>query len=137
MAGAEDVRSVPRAEARNSLKKAQELVAAAESALSDAQWNAAGLDAIHAGICGADAALIAVAGVRSASMDHGAAGQLLTARVRDFTSTQRRHLTGLLKEKNAVSYEGRLVTDVEARQLVDHARRLVRWAAELVGRQLP
>jgi hypothetical protein len=137
MPPAEDARSVPRADARSSLKKAQELVAAAESALSEGRWNAAGLDAIHAGICGADAALIAVAGVRSASKDHGVAVQLLAARVRDFTAAQRRHLTGLLKEKNAVAYEGRLLTEVEARQLVDHGRRLVRWSTELVGRQLP
>lgn len=34
--------------------------------------------------------------------------------------------------KNAVAYEQRLLTEVEARKLVDHAVRFVGWAGEVV-----
>ncbi len=34
--------------------------------------------------------------------------------------------------KGVVAYEQRPLTEVEAMQLVDHARRLVRWSALLV-----
>ena len=133
----EPARDVPKAEARRSLKMAHELVDTADWALRSERWHAAGLDAIHAGICGADAALIAVAGIRSVSQDHGAVVELLAAHVRDFTATQRRQLTGLLKEKNDVAYEQRPLTDVEAHRLVDQSRRFVKWAGAIVDRQLP
>lgn len=133
----EPAREVPKADARRSLKMAHELVDTAGWALGSERWHAAGLDAIHAGICGADAALIAVAGIRSVSGDHGAAIELLAAHVREFTAIQRRQLTGLLKEKNDVSYEQRPLTDVEARRLVDQARRFVKWADAVVERHGP
>ena len=34
--------------------------------------------------------------------------------------------------KNAVAYEQRLLSEIEARQLVDHAKRLLRWAEQVV-----
>jgi hypothetical protein len=132
----EPTREVPKADARRSLRMAHELVETAEWALGSKRWHAAGLDAIHAGICGADAALIAIAGVRSVSQDHGAVVELLAAHSREFTATQRRQLTGLLKEKNNVAYEQRPLTDVEARRLVDQSRRFVKWAGVIVERQL-
>jgi len=57
---------------------------------------------------------------------------LLEQQVPEFTATQRRQLGGLLKMKNQVAYEERLLTDVEARQLLDHAVRLARWAERAV-----
>jgi hypothetical protein len=38
-------------------------------------------------------------------------------------------MLGLLRMKNVVAYEQRLLSETEARQLVDHARRLVRWSS--------
>jgi hypothetical protein len=113
--------------------KGDEYLAVSEQALVDANWNAAGLAAIHAGISLADAVLVGVAGVRSLEPDHGAAIDLLDERVAAFGSTQKRHLAGLLRMKNAVEYERRLLGQVEARQLVDHARRFARWAHERLG----
>lgn len=80
--------------------------------------------------------MIAAAGVRSSSKDHGAVIELLRERVTEFTPLQRRQITGLLKKKNAVSYEARLVTSVEARQLADQARRFVEWATDVVERHI-
>lgn len=58
---------------------------------------------------------------------------LLEERVAGFAGTQRRHLNGLLRMKNAVEYEKRLLTRVEAQQLLDHARRFARWAHKMLG----
>lgn len=127
-----EVRAVPRSGARVALLKAQEFVASAEAACSASRWDAAGLSAIHAGTSAADAAVIAAAGVRSASKDHGAVIELLGERVTEFSPTQRRQLAGLLKKKNAIAYEQRLAEKVEAQQMVDQAARLVLWAEGVV-----
>lgn len=127
-----DVRAVNPHEASKALEKAKEFTASAACDLAAARWNAAGLAAIHAGICAADAALIASQGVRAAGQDHGAAVTVLESRVPAFGASQRRQLAGLLKMKNKVEYESRGVTDVEARQLVDQAERFTRWAGGVV-----
>lgn len=136
MARARDVTPTDRGEARNSLKKAEEMSSAAASELATGHWNSAGLNAVHAGICAADAALIASAGVRSSSQDHGAVLALLEEGVSEFTATRRRQLGGLLKVRNVVAYEQRLLTETEARQLTDQANRLTKWAAAVVRDQL-
>lgn len=128
-----DVRVVPRSNAKGSLAKAEEFFGAAEAAAAGAQWNASGLDAIHAGISAADAALAAAAGLRSVSSDHGFVVRLLESNVPAFSAQQRRHMAGLLQMKNTVAYENRLVTETEARQLLDHAKRFMRWARQVVG----
>lgn len=136
MASPGETRATPRAEALKPLAKCVEFAEAAHAALGDSRWNAAGLSAIHAGISAGDAALIASAGLRSASQDHGVVVSLLDAQVPEFTATQRRQLGGLLKMKNRVAYEQRLLTETEARQLVDHSGRLVNWARQVVSHHL-
>jgi hypothetical protein len=107
--------------------KAEECLAAAETNLELERWNAAGVLAVHAGISLADAALADIAGLRTRDPDHSAIVRLLDERVAGFDGAARRQLSGLLKMKSAVEYEERLLTEVEAVQLVDHARRLNRW----------
>jgi len=131
-----DVADVPRGEARTALTKSLEFSEASRAEAAAKRWNAAGLAAIHSGICAADAVLIASAGIRSTSQDHGAAIPLLEAQIPDFKAQQRRQLGGLLKKKNQVAYERRLLSEVEARQLVDQATRFTRWASGVVKKQL-
>lgn len=133
MPKSDDVRRVPRSDAGAALKKCQECLSSAQDAIGSARWDSAGLNAIHAGIAAADAVAIASAGLRSASQDHGAVVALLEKQVPEFAAGQRRRLTVLLKIKNQVAYEQRLLTEVEARQLVDQAGRLARWAAGVVA----
>lgn len=129
-------RAVDRGTARKSLAKAEEFCEGAQVMMDAGRPNSAALAAIHAGIAAADAALIASAGVRSSARDHGAVIPLLESRVDDFGSIQRRQLMGLLKMKNTVAYEDRLVTDLEARQLVDQAKRLTKWSRDTVEKRL-
>jgi hypothetical protein len=128
--------TAPRSHATKSLAKCLEFADVAASSLATEMWNAAGLNAIHSGISAADAALIASAGLRSTSADHGAVTMLLESQVPEFLGTQRRQLLGLLQMKNRVAYEQRLVTENEARQLVDHARRLSKWAERVVKKHV-
>ena len=127
-----DVRVVPRGEARLAKAKADEFAKTSASEVIAGRWSSAGLAAIHAGISAADAALISVAGVRGVAQDHHAIVTVLESRVPAFGTAQRRHLAGLLKMKNTVEYERRGLTETEARQLVDHARRFVDWADGVV-----
>jgi HEPN domain-containing protein len=116
------------AAARTYLVKADEFLEAAEVALVAKKWNAAGLGAVHSAISFADAVLAAVVGIRSRESDHGAVVALLDERVAAFGGASRRQLVGLLRSKNAVEYEHRLLSEAEAIQLVDSARRFARWA---------
>lgn len=132
-----DTRETPRGDSRKYLAKSEEFAASAAAALETGSWNSAGLSAVHAGVSAADAVLVASAGVRSISKDHGSVVVLLEARAPEFGAPQKRQLAGLLKMKNEVAYEQRLLTEVEARQLVDHANRLVRWARKVVADHVP
>lgn len=135
--GREHTRQTSREDARIALDKSEEFLEMAQRGLAAGKWSATGLTAIHSGIAAADAALIAAAGVRSISQDHGAVIDLLESQpASEFGSAQRRQLAGLLKMKNQVAYDQRLLTEVEARQLVDHAARLAKWAAMVVNQQL-
>ena len=130
------VREVPRADARKAMSLALELITSSETSTAIGHWRAAGLTAIHAGISAADAALAAAAGVRSASQDHAGVAELLADRVPEFKMAQRRQITGLLKEKSAIAYEQRVVTESEARVMLDQAKRFVEWASGVVTRSL-
>lgn len=57
---------------------------------------------------------------------------MLEAGAKSLGATHRRQLTGLLKMKGIVEYDQRLLTEVEARQLVDQASRFVAWSAQVV-----
>jgi hypothetical protein len=113
--------------------KAEEFLGSAETSLAGGQWNAAGLGAVHAAISFADAVLAAVAGVRSCEKDHSAVVSLLDERVAAFNGATRRQLVGLLGSKNTVEYEHRLLTETEAVQLVDSAKRFAKWARMQTG----
>lgn len=136
MSKSDEFRTAPRTDARSSRAKSQEFMTTSRDALASGKYDSAGLNAIHSGIAAADAALIASAGIRSASQDHGAVIVLLERHVPEFSASQRRQLGGLLKMKNQVAYEQRLLTPIEARQLVDHAARLCRWAEHVVTSHL-
>jgi hypothetical protein len=116
---------------------ARECLEVAEHSLTVSRWHAAGVNAIHAGVAAADAALGAAAGYRSASPDHGTVVRLLQESIDGFPTASSRQITGLLKQRNSIYYEARTVTEIEARTLVDQARRFVDWASGVVNAALP
>ena len=115
-------------EGETALKKAHEFLFAAQSELVAERWNSAGLNAIHSGISAADARLIRDAGMRSAAQDHSVVVNLLEQNTRGFKGSPRTQILGLLKMKNIVAYDQRLITESESRRLVNAAERFLAWA---------
>lgn len=128
--------SASRAEAKLYLAKAEEVLAEAGSGLAADRHDAAMLNALHAAISVTGAVTAALASRRSADPDHQRAIDLLqqVAGSSDEIGTRVRQLRTLLSKKNAVEYESRKVTPREARDAVERAARIVRWAGEVVHR---
>lgn len=99
-----------------------------ETALAAELWDAAGLAAIHSGISAADSVLSYRGGVRSAGQDHRAAAELLVQVVGPAADEGAKHLRRLIQKKTLVEYEQRRLTQTEATDLAEHARRLLKWA---------
>ena len=125
-----------RAEAALYLDKAIQFLDQARAGLEAGRNDASLLDAIHAAISGADAATVALAGVRSTDPDHQRAADLLEdvggggSEVRE----RARQLRALLARKNAVEYETRKATAKEARDGVERAGRVVEWARQVLAK---
>lgn len=115
-------------DARLYLQKAEEFLASMELALDAGHWDAGGLAAIHAGISAADAVLSYRGGVRSASQDHRVAADLLVQVLGPVGNDGAKHLRRLVQKKTLVAYEQRRLTQSEALDLAEHARRLLKWA---------
>lgn len=128
--------SVARAEARLYLAKAEQFATEARAALEGSRHDAALLNAIHGAISALDAVTAALSGVRSADPDHQRAVDLLeeVAGGSDEIKARARQIRQLLARKNMVEYESRRASEKEARDAVQRAARIVRWAAETVRR---
>lgn len=127
-------RPATKADARHFLAKAFQFLASMEDELTASRWDAAGLAAIHAGISAGDAVLSYRGGVRSAGQGHRTAVDLLQQIVGEAATEASRHLKRLVDKKNLVEYEQRRLTQAEALDLAEHARRFVEWAKGQVPR---
>lgn len=115
------------------LMKAEEFFDIMHESLKKKSWNAAGLNAIHAGISANDALLTFHFGLRSISPKHDDAVELLVSMMkRNDTETKAKHLRRLLSVKNLVEYDGRLFSKSEAESLAKHAERYLNWAKSLL-----
>ncbi len=124
-----------RVEARLYLEKAVQFHEQARSGIEAHRNDAALLDAIHAAICGTDAATIALSGVRSTDPDHQRAADLLEEVAPTAEGRERaRQLRALLARKNTVEYESRRASAKEARDGVERAGRIVEWAKDVVAK---
>ena len=128
-------RSVSRERYATYLKKAQEFMRASESALRTRDWDAAGLNAVHAAISAADALLVYFGGVRSTGDSHHDVAGLLTQHVKDDQlGSKIQTLSKTLSYKNLAAYEDREVTELEGRDAEKLARRFLEWAQSRLGR---
>ena len=126
---------VTSAEAGAHLRKALDHLKGATNELVEGNWNSAGLLAIHASISANDALLGLKAGVRHGSEDHRAAAGLLQSFAPPGATEwkqQADRLARIVAKKNLVAYEGREVSDKEAADLVEQARRFIGWVRENV-----
>jgi uncharacterized protein (UPF0332 family) len=125
--------AVPKAEYINYLKKAEEFCSTMKDCLMKGRWNAAGLNAIHAAISAADALLVCLHGVRSASPKHDDLIKLFSNLVRHREIEENlNHLRRLIAMKNVVEYEQRLIIQSEAVSLSKHAERFLDWGKTIL-----
>ena len=118
----------------NFLIKAREFAETMENCIAQRKWNAAALNAIHAGISACDAVTATFGGVRSKSQRHEDAVKLLrdTSRAPG-TEEAANHLHQLLRAKHNVEYEGRLFAQPESLPLAKHARQFLAWVNGIVS----
>lgn len=125
--------TVSKSDYSNYLKKSAEFHETMQECLSKGKWNAAGLNAIHAGISAADALLVFFHGMRSTSPKHDDTIKLITSLIshKDIKPNAA-HLRNLIGMKNIVEYEVRLIDRYEALLLSKHATRFLEWVKSLL-----
>jgi HEPN domain-containing protein len=122
-------RSVSRERHGTYLKKAQEFLRAAESSAQVGDWDAVGLNAVHAAISAADALLVYYGGVRSTGDSHHDVAGLLRQHIKDDQlGSKIQTFSKVLCYKNLAAYEDREVTAAEGRDAEKLARRFLEWA---------
>lgn len=125
--------TVSKSDYSNYLKKSAEFHETMQECLSKGKWNAAGLNAIHAGISAADALLVFFHGMRSTSPKHDDIVKLLTSLIsHKEIESNATHLRNLVGMKNVIEYEVRLIDRGEALLLSKHATRFFEWTKELL-----
>jgi hypothetical protein len=128
------VKRLPPSEAKKYMAKAQQYGRVMQHALAEGEWDAAGLNAIHCAVSAGDAVCISRAGTHSASTSHEEAAKLLNDCIRgSATEAAARHLIWLVNKKNLVEYEGRMLTESEAKTAVKHAERFLAWALKTIS----
>ncbi len=104
-------------------------------ALAECKWNSAGLQAVHAVISASDAVIVYYGGVRSVELDHREVVGLLHDIIGEAAATAGRHVSRVIAKKNLVEYEGRSITQAEAREMAEHAKRFLEWVTGMLPRE--
>lgn len=110
------------------LRKADEFGAAMAQAAAAKNWNAVGLNAIHAVISATDALTSFHLGKRSRSQDHEDVILLLRELPLQDVSAKASQALEVLRLKNKVEYEARLFEEEEAHVVQLRAERFLAWA---------
>ena len=109
------------------LAKAKDFASMMDMSFKEGSWNSAGLQAVHTVISASDAVIVYYGGVRSSELDHREVIGLFQDIIGKDASTAVRHVTMVIAKKNLVEYEGRLIAQTEARDMVEHAKRFLEW----------
>lgn len=119
------------------LKKAQDFHAAIQLCMDNSNWNAVGLNAVHAAISASDSLLAKMAGLRSMDSSHSAVADLIEKFISDDDvkkqSTRLRRILGL---KNLIEYEGRNFYQREAEDLQRDVDRYFSWVKKMLQKGL-
>jgi hypothetical protein len=126
---------VPETDWKNYLAKAGQFNETAQDAYRKENWNAVGLNAVHAAISANDALTVNLKKIRSASEKHGDAAGLLLETLPDDKEAKifAKHLIWLINRKNLIEYESRLFYAKEAETALKHADRFLAWAKSKLG----
>lgn len=114
------------------MRKSDEFLRSAESAMERGDWDSTVSNAAHACISTTDALTVFYLGQRSASQDHQEGLRLLASIDvgRGELDRNKRHVSALLEVKNRAEYEERLIVESDARSALEHCRRFRQWAKQ-------
>jgi HEPN domain-containing protein len=121
-------KSVGKSDAELYLAKSGQFLSTMEQAIQEMQWDSSGLQAVHSVISASDALLAFYGGVRGAEPDHRQVAGLLQDNLGKEAAPAIRHISRVIAKKNVVEYERRRLTEKEAREMAEHARRFFTWA---------
>lgn len=124
----ERITSLPKSKAAVYLRKASDFARSMEAALSDRNFDGAGLSGIHAVISACDALTVARLGLRSTAQDHQEVLKLLV--LCDVPTAFLTQVRETLAVKSRVEYEARQLSEEEA----DRLRLRVQRVLQLVGK---
>ncbi len=117
------------------LVKAKDFASMMDVSIAEGKWNSAGLQAVHTVISASDAVIVYYGGVRSIEPDHREVVGLLHDIVGDTATAASRHVSRVIAKKNLVEYEGRSITQTDAKEMVEHAKRFLEWVVENLPRK--
>lgn len=125
-----NIKTVKKSNWKNYLIKASQFFETARMAYLNENWNAVGLNAVHAVIASNDALTVYYKTVRSVSEKHSDAVNLLLEVFKNDEASRSfsKHLLWLVNRKNLVEYESRLFYQKEADEALKHAERFFNWA---------
>ncbi|MBN2026117.1 MAG: HEPN domain-containing protein [Actinobacteria bacterium] len=127
-------RNVNKAEARAYMDKGEQFLMTMKAAVKNEDWDAAGLNAIHAVISANDALLGTRHGIRPSSPYHGDAAVLLSQYEQgEGARKNANRLDRMMRKKNLVEYEGRKLKKSEAAALATEAERFFSWVKSMLS----
>ncbi len=112
------------------LQKAQEFLSGMKRSREAAEWNVAGLAAVHAVIAAADALTTRFLKIRSRGQDHEQTSELLRRLPIHGTAEGLQAFLEVVRVKDLVEYEDRMFGEKEAVATAKKAERFVKWARE-------
>jgi hypothetical protein len=127
-------RTASRAEAANAIERVDDYLANMESALGNGGWYSASSLAVRIVVSACDGVLAYMTGTRSSDPDHSAAGRLLRSALGARDTKALRHFEAVISKKNLIEYEQRRITERDAREFADHAKRFAAWARKASAR---
>jgi len=128
-------RAVAKSEYRDFLVKARDFASMMDLSLEAGKWNSAGLQAVHAVISASDAVIVYYGGVRSIELDHREVVGLLHDIVGEAAAIAGRHVSRVIAKKNLIEYERRSITQSDAREMVEHAKRFHEWVTGILPQE--
>lgn len=117
------------------LKKAKEFYQTMYQAEKAENWNAVGLNGVHATISLIDAVLVRHSGIRSSEEDHMVVVDLLTSsvgnKIKDITQKSQT-AKRIIAKKNTVAYENRAFIKSEALDMIKQVERFYQWSIKQI-----
>ncbi len=86
-------------------------------------------------ISASDAVIVYYGGVRSIGLNHREVVGLLHDIIGEAAAMAGRHVSRVIAKKNLIEYERRSITQNDAVEMVDHAKRYLEWVSGILPQE--